>query len=106
LLGAGGASLGPLSVASHAGDHGKDGLASRDPKRAAELGREPPRLLACGNGDVPLAEKRRDDAVKNEHPRQVAQPPVPPGALGRGCEQRTGDVKRPEDERRRPQVSH
>ena len=86
LLGALGAALGGIGVASHAGDHGEDGLASRDPERPAELGREPPCLLAGGNGDVPLAEERGDDPVENEHPGQVAEASLPARAVGGGRE--------------------
>jgi hypothetical protein len=106
LLGAFGAALGGVRVASHAGDHGQDGLASRDPERSAEFGREPPRLLASGNGHIPLAEERGDDAVENEHPGQLAQPPLRARSLRGGGEQAGSDVEGAEDERRWPQVPH
>jgi hypothetical protein len=98
LLGAGGAALGGVGVASHAGDEGEDGLASRDPERSAELGREPPRLLAGGNCDVPR---------RGERASWAGGPTVPPFAPRRRRTRVTnGDVKGADDERRRPQVPH
>ena len=105
-LGAGGTVLGGPGVAPHARDQGQDGLAARDPERCPELGREPPRLLPGGNGDVPRPEERGDDAVENEHPGQLAQPSLGTRTVGGGREQADGDVEGAEHERRGPQVPH
>ena len=105
-LGSGDATLGRIRVTAHAGDHRDDGLASRDPERLAELGRQSTCLLSGGDCDVPLARVRGDDSLQESMRGRWPEASLVRAAVGGGARNGQPTSKAPTTSAAGPEMAH